>query len=261
MANNFFGYTISPARIVIEPHALDSYQNILFSLLTFYAHSSRFRQQRYYPSSMTIVSHAFKRARFLDLHLPALRWSSPSSSSSPFSLESSLDISTTVNTNNDDGDGEQKSRQSKQTETKVDHEQYRVRFIGIDPPPAITSSESLHEGECRRGYGLWKTDPYGGGPALSAKRAGRDPWGTTARFLDLLVEPKYLFGRNGPNGDDGDEVRAKGVQEQEQEQEEGAEEPEGLRLGFEVNNLLVWKGPVLVHWELPWMETRDQRFP
>ena len=197
---------------------------------------------------MTIVSHAFKRARFLDLHLPALRWSSPASSSSLFSPESSLNT-TTVNTNNDDIDGEQISKY----ETKVDDERHRVRFIGIDPPPTITSPESLHEGECQNGHGLWKVDPYGKGPALSAKRACRDPWGTTARFLDSLVELKHQFGRDS---DDADGVRAKGVQAEEEGGEEGR-----LQLEFEVNNLLVWKGPILLPWELPWTESRDQRIP
>jgi hypothetical protein len=35
-----------------------------------------------FPTKLTIVSHEFKRSRFLDLHLPALHWSSSSSSSS-----------------------------------------------------------------------------------------------------------------------------------------------------------------------------------
>lgn len=55
-------------RIEVEDKALDSYQNILFSLLTFWKTAGR------WPEKITIVSHAFKKDRFLQLHLRALRW-------------------------------------------------------------------------------------------------------------------------------------------------------------------------------------------
>lgn len=54
-----------------DPLSLDSYQNILFSLLAFHNHPSTMQT---YPTSITIITHAFKRRRFLELHLPALRW-------------------------------------------------------------------------------------------------------------------------------------------------------------------------------------------
>ncbi|KAK0517448.1 hypothetical protein JMJ35_000603 [Cladonia borealis] len=51
-----------------EPYATDSYQNTLFSLLLFR------RLTNHYPNHITIISHDFKRARFLELHIPAIRW-------------------------------------------------------------------------------------------------------------------------------------------------------------------------------------------
>lgn len=51
-----------------EPHATDSFQNLLFSILRFHALTAT------YPTQITLISHAFKRARFLQLHCPAIRW-------------------------------------------------------------------------------------------------------------------------------------------------------------------------------------------
>jgi hypothetical protein len=55
-------------RMVDERHATDSYQNVLFSLLRFQHLIGT------YPTHITIISHDFKRRRFLDLHVPAIRW-------------------------------------------------------------------------------------------------------------------------------------------------------------------------------------------
>ncbi|KAL8725558.1 MAG: hypothetical protein Q9166_007281 [cf. Caloplaca sp. 2 TL-2023] len=56
------------ARVTLESFSTDSYQNLLFSIIVF-------RQlQGTYPSHVTLISHAFKRPRFIDLHLSAIRW-------------------------------------------------------------------------------------------------------------------------------------------------------------------------------------------
>ncbi|KAM0485455.1 hypothetical protein ACHAPX_001441 [Trichoderma viride] len=54
------------SKILIEDRALDSYHNVLFSLTLFY---SRFKA---WPLSLTIVSHEFKRPRFVDGHCAAV---------------------------------------------------------------------------------------------------------------------------------------------------------------------------------------------
>ncbi|KAF2243903.1 hypothetical protein BU26DRAFT_534126 [Trematosphaeria pertusa] len=55
-------------RILLEEHATDSFQNLLFSILLFR------RTTGVYPKHIRIVTHAFKAKRFLDLHAPAIKW-------------------------------------------------------------------------------------------------------------------------------------------------------------------------------------------
>ena len=55
-------------RATTEDAALDSFQNVLFSI-------ARFRELTgTYPTRITIVGHNFKRRRFEQLHRHALRW-------------------------------------------------------------------------------------------------------------------------------------------------------------------------------------------
>ncbi|TID16377.1 hypothetical protein E2P81_ATG11804 [Venturia nashicola] len=54
--------------LLLEEHATDSYQNLLFSIILF-------RQTYgYYPDEIVIITHTFKTARFLDLHAKAIHW-------------------------------------------------------------------------------------------------------------------------------------------------------------------------------------------
>ncbi|KAJ6157649.1 hypothetical protein N7470_005241 [Penicillium chermesinum] len=69
--NNFYqdqtaDSTIDPTKIIVEEYATDSYQNLLFSLLRFRSHVGA------YPRRVTVVTHAFKRERFLECHFPAV---------------------------------------------------------------------------------------------------------------------------------------------------------------------------------------------
>lgn len=59
---------MNPSRILVEEQAVDSYQNLLFSILRFHVMTKR------YPSLATIISYDFKRRRFLELHAPAIQW-------------------------------------------------------------------------------------------------------------------------------------------------------------------------------------------
>lgn len=61
-------YTSLEKRIQTEDFATDSYQNLLFSILLFRKQTFR------YPHHITIVSHAFKRARFLNIHCQSIGW-------------------------------------------------------------------------------------------------------------------------------------------------------------------------------------------
>lgn len=66
--------TISPhfhdiaERSSREERATDSYQNLLFSIIRFHQLAGR------WPQYVTVITHAFKQRRFLDLHAPAIRW-------------------------------------------------------------------------------------------------------------------------------------------------------------------------------------------
>jgi len=55
-------------RVMVEERALDSYYNILFSLVQFW----RNHDCQFWPQRMTIVSHGFKRLRLVDSHCAAI---------------------------------------------------------------------------------------------------------------------------------------------------------------------------------------------
>lgn len=61
---------LDQGRVLLEEHATDSYQNLLFSILLFRQTTSS------YPKEIRIITHAFKARRFLDLHSVAIRWPS-----------------------------------------------------------------------------------------------------------------------------------------------------------------------------------------
>jgi len=55
-------------RWVCEVNAIDSYQNLLFSVIEFR------RKVGHYPETINVITHAFKSDRFFKLHGPAIRW-------------------------------------------------------------------------------------------------------------------------------------------------------------------------------------------
>ncbi|KAI8633590.1 FolC bifunctional protein [Xylariaceae sp. FL1651] len=70
-ANSYFGIlpeTSASTRIFSEERALDSYSNVLFSLVQFWCSFG------VWPKKITIVSHAFKRERLVDCHCGAIRF-------------------------------------------------------------------------------------------------------------------------------------------------------------------------------------------
>ncbi|KXX73806.1 hypothetical protein MMYC01_209111 [Madurella mycetomatis] len=70
VANSYFNLLAEDStcsdRILLEERALDSYYNILFSLILFW------RRHAVWPTRLTIVSHAFKRNRLVDGHCAAI---------------------------------------------------------------------------------------------------------------------------------------------------------------------------------------------
>lgn len=133
--NNYFRHeldlaTVDPSRIIAESHATDSYQNVLFSLLRFRSHTG------VYPQRVTVVTHEFKRARFMECHFPAMGLLPCPGN------EEAMHVP-------------------------------RVSVVGIDPPEVVTSMESLIQGESLRGIGLWRRDLYGVAQDLAGKRIVR----------------------------------------------------------------------------------------
>ncbi|KAJ7209624.1 hypothetical protein GGX14DRAFT_551157, partial [Mycena pura] len=55
-------------RATSENHALDSFQNLLFSIARFHEFTG------HYPYKITVVGYEMKRARFIELHRAAIRW-------------------------------------------------------------------------------------------------------------------------------------------------------------------------------------------
>ena len=55
-------------RATTENYALDSYQNLLFSIARFHEFTG------HYPRYITIIGYEMKKRRFTELHREALRW-------------------------------------------------------------------------------------------------------------------------------------------------------------------------------------------
>ncbi|KAJ5884829.1 hypothetical protein N7495_009339 [Penicillium taxi] len=125
---NSLDLKIDSSKVLTEEHATDSYQNVLFSLLCFRLHTG------VYPRSVTVVTHEFKRARFMECHFPAVGLLPH-------------DEQSTDNRN--------------------------ISVIGINPPEEVTPQETLIQGETSKGIGLWRHDLYGVGRKLAAKRSQR----------------------------------------------------------------------------------------
>ena len=60
--------TAPTLRATTENYALDSYQNLVFSVARFHEYTGR------WPSRITVVGYEMKRRRFTELHRAALRW-------------------------------------------------------------------------------------------------------------------------------------------------------------------------------------------
>ncbi|KAI2630139.1 DUF218 domain-containing protein [Xylaria nigripes] len=70
-ANSYFQILTEEAactRILKEERALDSYSNVLFSIVQFWS------TYGIWPAKLSIVSHAFKRERLVDCHCSAIRF-------------------------------------------------------------------------------------------------------------------------------------------------------------------------------------------
>ena len=129
--------------VVLEEQALDSFGNLMFSLLQFWKITGA------WPEMVTIVSHEFKRRRFLDLHVKAARW--PRDRVRFVGLDP----------------------------------QYMVRGNGEwDEERA----EEVWRGEKERGFAAWEGDLLGMGSELKGKRKKRNCWRVGQGWFDSVEE-------------------------------------------------------------------------
>lgn len=130
-------------RILLEEQALDSYGNFMFGLLAFW------RKVGTWPEMVTVVSHAFKRARVLDLHVKAARW--PRAKVEFVGIDPGYMV---------EGSGEWDGERM----------------------------ESVLRGERERGYGAWEGDVVGMGEVLRGKRRERNVWGVRQVWFESEEE-------------------------------------------------------------------------
>ncbi|KUJ11805.1 uncharacterized protein LY89DRAFT_653228 [Mollisia scopiformis] len=126
-------------RVILEEQALDSFGNLIFGLLVFWKRTKR------WPLKVSIVSHEFKRRRFLDLHVRALRY--PKESVVFVGIDPSY------------------MRQGSR-----DYDEARTR--------------SVVGGEMERGFREWEKDLSGVAMVLRAKRVGRNPWSASQVWFE-----------------------------------------------------------------------------
>ncbi len=129
---------------MVEERALDSYYNILFSILQFW----RNHDCAVWPQSLTIVSHGFKRVRLVDSHCAAIA----------FPLDRVGFVG--INPPNLPAD---------------------LRAADLAGAPLGDESDTSPEkAEAMKGarevIGHWTEDPHGVDELLAGKRRKRNPW-------------------------------------------------------------------------------------
>jgi dihydrofolate synthase len=147
IANSYFGLlshvdveTRSMSRILLEERALDSYYNILFSIIVFW------RQHGVWPDRLTIVSHEFKRTRLIEGHCAAMGFP--------------LDKVGFVGINPPGMDSLPSSSGTGEASLDTPASQDKVNAM-----PGIQLAT-----------GQWSEDPHGTGEALAFKRRQRNCW-------------------------------------------------------------------------------------
>ncbi|KAK1995740.1 DUF218 domain-containing protein [Colletotrichum falcatum] len=150
-ANAYFGiFPPSPdtalftSRIHTDALALDSYHNVLHSLLLFH------RLHASWPRTVTVVSHAFKKPRIVDGHCAAIG----------FPLERVRFVGI-------DPPGMRAAA--------ADDDKGNTGGSGGNKAEAIAGVQ--------RAIDEWAHDPHGVGTSLAGKRRARNPWGLDDRLF------------------------------------------------------------------------------
>jgi hypothetical protein len=137
--NGFWGMKDVEDRVVLEEQALDSFGNLVFSVIAFWKRTGM------WPGRVTIVSHAFKRERFMELHVPAMR----------MAVERVEYLG-------------------------IDPEYMDERYGEWDAGRA----EEVRRGERERGLKVWRDDRFGMGEVLRRKGRERNHWAVGQLFFE-----------------------------------------------------------------------------
>lgn len=158
-------------RATTEGYALDSYQNLLFSLARFHEYTGR------WPTRITVVGYAMKQRRFAELHRRALRW--------PAERFEYVGI---------DPDGDANSESARQGEVRFSS----LLFSGGARRPMWATVRRMlmrtARAQVQNGYLPYTKDLYGCHGALVAKRRARNvavrfhPYYSSAPELEELLD-------------------------------------------------------------------------
>ncbi|KAK2062183.1 DUF218 domain-containing protein [Colletotrichum caudatum] len=164
-ANAYFGIfpsssldiALFTSRIHTDALALDSYHNVLHSLLLFRRiHAS-------WPRTLTVVSHAFKKPRIVHGHCAAIG----------FPLERVHFIGI-------DPPGMRAANAAAATADDDDEHQGNTEASDGEKAGAIAGVQ--------RAVDEWSQDPHGVGTSLAGKRRARNPWGLDDRLFASVEE-------------------------------------------------------------------------
>lgn len=167
-----FPNLIKGENILLEEYARDSYENILYSLVTFYQKFGKF------PKKVSVVGFGFKRERFLLSHLTTFGYYN-----SPMLGNSELNLNKLPNTKH-------------------------AKYIGAGPfltkPDYMNENQfsnyetdfrnSLRESETKNALDLFKMNPFGSiDSKLNEKKIKRDPWNKHQEINTLYVTDNKIL--------------------------------------------------------------------
>jgi len=171
LANSYFGLfsnrtvedlaAISSSRILLEERALDSYYNIIFSLIEFW------RRFAVWPERLTIVSHAFKRNRLVDGHCAAIGFP--------------LDRVDFIGINPPGVDALKLDLAPPSSSSSSATKAATETGAAVD---GLVSKEKANAMQgVQLAIGQWAEDPHGVGEELAGKRRQRNCWNVDQRFF------------------------------------------------------------------------------
>lgn len=149
-------------RTTTEPHALDSFQNLLFSIARFHEYTGR------YPDLITVVGYEMKRKRFVELHRKAVRW--------PAERFRYVGI---------DPEGEAQAARNGEVRRRSTH------ILAFSTTTHLTIALPSLPLQRHNGYLPYTADTYGCHPPLLTKRRGRNPF---SRFHSYYTSAPELAG-------------------------------------------------------------------